>query len=113
MSSEERELRPGQDLDPLDVIAGADAPDLVREFIDTFVSSAGISAAFADDLQRGLEISASVSEVAVDFPILGLKGGLPWDGSLGGLRRALAEAAEEFGAELQWERENFGPTQWD
>ena len=113
MRSEERELRPGQGLDPLNAVAGPDARALVRGFIDTFITRAGVSSFYADDIQRGLDISASVSEVVVDFPILGLKGGIPWDGTLGGLRQALVRAAEEFAAELQWERQNFGPTQWD
>ncbi len=99
---------------PLRALAGPDSADLLREFVAAFVAASGIAPGHAAEVTLGLEISASPSAVQVELPAMGgIKGGFPWDGTLPGLRRALRDAAEEFGDELNWERREFGATEWD
>lgn len=92
---------------------GPSAGDILPLFVDRFLETANLSKDRAESVSSTVRISVADGEIRVELPIVGGTKWFRWDGSLEDLGQKLLDAAYEFGAEVDWERKEFGSTPWD
>lgn len=92
---------------------GSLADDLLVEFVERFLETAHLPQARAASVSDTVAIAVAHDEVRVELPIVGGTKWFRWNGTPEDLKTKLCEAAYEFGAEVDWERNEFGSTPWD